>query len=109
MVKVIGNSKIPVDGVIVQGDSLIDESLVTGESMPASETVGDNVICGSINLDGVLLIRATRVGRDTTLSQIVKLVESAQTTKAPVQQYADRLASYFVPIILFLSSITWST
>ena len=109
IVKVNSDSKIPVDGVVVHGSTLADESLVTGESLPIPKRVGSPVISGSMNLNGIILIRATRVGRDTTLAQIVRLVESAQTTKAPVQQYADRVAAYFVPSIFFLSLTTLFT
>lgn len=103
IVKVNADTKIPVDGVIVHGNAMVDESLVTGESLPVAKKLHSPVICGSVNLNGCILIRATRVGRETTLSQIVKLVESAQTTKAPVQHYADRIAAYFVPLIFFMA------
>lgn len=106
IVKVGPDSKIPVDGNVIEGNALVDESLVTGESMPIAKSSGSAAISGSVNLNGVILIRASRVGKDTTLAQIVKLVESAQTTKAPVQHYADKVSSYFVPLIFFMSITT---
>lgn len=109
IVKVTSDSKIPVDGEVVFGSSTVDESLVTGESMPIHKSIGNEVLCGSSSLNGVMYVRASRVGKDTTLSQIVKLVETAQTTKAPVQQYADKVASHFVPIIFFTSITTLFT
>lgn len=109
IVKVTSNSKIPVDGLVMWGSALVDESLITGESLPVSKNLGANVISGSLNLNGIILIRATRVGRETTLAQIVKLVETAQTTKAPVQQYADKVSGFFVPLIFLLSLITLFT
>lgn len=109
IVKVAPDTKIPVDGIVIHGRASVNESLLTGESMPVSKQIGSNVISGSINLNGLILIKATRVGKDTTLAQIVKLVESAQTTKAPVQHYADKVSSYFVPLIFFLSLVTLFT
>ncbi|KAF4448888.1 Cu2+-exporting ATPase [Fusarium austroafricanum] len=94
--------KLPADGILVRGETFVDESMVTGEAMPVQKRVGDNVIGGTVNGDGRVDFRVTRAGRDTQLSQIVKLVQDAQTTRAPIQRLADTLAGYFVPMILVL-------
>ena len=99
--------KIPVDGVVIQGRSLVDESMLTGESLPNEKRIGDDVIGSTQNANGILKIEATRVGKETTLSQIIKLVESAQGSKAPIQKLADRVSSIFVPIILALALVTF--
>ncbi|CAM1509990.1 Fc.00g003250.m01.CDS01 [Cosmosporella sp. VM-42] len=99
--------KLPADGVLVRGETYVDESMVTGEAMPVQKRVGDNVIGGTVNGDGRVDFRVTRAGRDTQLSQIVKLVQDAQTTRAPIQQLADTLAGYFVPTILILGVTTF--
>ncbi|OAQ76035.1 heavy metal translocating P-type ATPase [Purpureocillium lilacinum] len=99
--------KIPADGVMVRGETYVDESMVTGEAMPVQKRLGDNVIGGTVNGNGRVDFRVTRAGRDTQLSQIVKLVQEAQTTRAPIQQLADTLAGYFVPTILILGLITF--
>src|SRR5881628_962531 len=99
--------RIAVDGVIVGGFSAIDESMITGESIPVEKKVGDTVIGATINRTGLLRIRATRVGADTTLNQIIKLVEDAQASRAPIQRLADRVASVFVPAVVGIATLTF--
>lgn len=99
--------KIPVDGVVIDGKSSVDESMITGESIPVSKVIGDAVIGATINKNGLLKIRAEKVGQDTALSQIIKLVEDAQTEKPPIQRKADAIAEVFVPFVLLISLITF--
>ena len=99
--------KIPVDGKVIEGSSTVDESMVTGESISIEKITGDNVIGGTINKFGTLSFVATRVGSNTTLARIIKLIEDAQGSKAPIQRFADNISSYFVPIILLIAITTF--
>jgi heavy metal translocating P-type ATPase len=99
-------AKIPVDGVITEGSSFIDESMVTGEPMPAQKKIGDSVVSGTINTSGSFTFKATKVGSETLLAQIIKMVEDAQGSKAPIQALADKISSVFVPIVLVIAFLT---
>jgi Cu+-exporting ATPase len=99
--------RVPVDGTVHQGYSSIDESMVTGESIPVEKNIGDEVIGATINKTGSFQFEATRIGKDTTLAQIVRLVEEAQGSKAPIQRLADVIASYFVPIVIGIAITTF--
>ncbi|GFP77290.1 heavy metal translocating P-type ATPase [Clostridium fungisolvens] len=103
--------KLPVDGSIVEGLTSIDESMLTGESIPVEKTVGDSVYGASINKNGMIKYKATKVGKDTALAQIIKLVEDAQGSKAPIAKMADIISGYFVPVVIglaLIASITWA-
>ncbi|MFA6158207.1 MAG: copper-translocating P-type ATPase [Candidatus Paceibacterota bacterium] len=99
-------AKIPVDGVISLGSSFVDESMVTGEPMPAQKKVGDSVVAGTMNTSGSFSFKATKVGSETLLAQIIKMVENAQGSKAPIQALADKISGIFVPIVLVLAFVT---
>lgn len=99
--------RVPVDGIIVEGNSSLDESMITGESIPIDKTVGDNVIGATINKFGAFKFEATKIGKDTVLSQIIKLVEDAQGSKAPVQRLADKISGVFVPIVVIIALIAF--
>ncbi|MFU8797077.1 MAG: HAD-IC family P-type ATPase, partial [Dehalococcoidia bacterium] len=102
--------KIPTDGEVVEGQSHVDESIATGESIPVDKAPGDTVLGATINKEGRLKVRATRIGADTFLSQVIKLVEQAQSSKVPIQEFADRVTARFVPVVIviaFASLLAW--
>ncbi len=99
--------KVPVDGILVEGSSAVDESMLTGESLPVSKKTGDEVIGATINKTGAFKFRATKVGKDTALAQIVKMVQDAQNSKAPIARMADTVSGYFVPVVMILAVITF--
>ncbi|MED3911805.1 heavy metal translocating P-type ATPase [Peribacillus simplex] len=99
--------KIPVDGEVVEGNSAVDESMLTGESIPVDKTIGDTVIGSTLNKNGFLKMKATKIGRDTALSQIIKVVEVAQGSKAPIQRLADQISGVFVPIVVGIALLTF--
>ncbi len=99
-------AKIPVDGVITEGESFIDEAMVTGEPMPVQKKVGDSVVSGTINTSGSFMFKATKIGSETLLAQIIKMVEEAQGSKAPIQALADKISAVFVPIVLLIALLT---
>ncbi|MGH8071846.1 MAG: heavy metal translocating P-type ATPase [Candidatus Entotheonellia bacterium] len=107
LVRVRPGEKVPVDGVIREGHSTLDESMLTGESLPVEKRAGDTVIGATLNKTGSFVFEATKVGRDTTLAQIVRLVEEAQGSKAPMQRLADTISGYFVPVVLVLAALTF--
>ncbi len=108
LVLVRPGERLPVDGVVVEGASFVDESMITGEPIPVEKQSGAEVVGGTVNKTGAFTLRATRVGADTVLSQIIKMVEEAQSTKPPIQRLADRIASVFVPIVLAIAAATFA-
>jgi cation-transporting ATPase V len=106
VVRVRPGEKIPTDGVVMEGASAVDESMLTGESIPVEKTEGDRVIGGTLCTDGTLLVRTTQVGSETALAQIVRLVAAAQSSKAPIQRLADQVAGIFVPIVIGIAAVT---
>ncbi len=99
--------KVATDGTVEDGSSAVDESMITGESIPVDKSSGSPVVGGSINKNGALRVRATRVGKDTALAQIIKLVEDAQSSKAPIQRYADRVSAWFVPAVIGIATVSF--
>jgi len=98
--------KVPTDGVVLEGESAVDESMATGESMPVNKRPGDEVIGATVNQEGLLKVEATRVGKDTFLAQVIKLVEECQGSKVPIQEFADRVTGVFVPVVITIAVLT---
>lgn len=105
--QVLPGDKFPVDGCVLEGSTLVDEAMLTGEAMPVPKIVGDDVVAGTLNQSALITIEATRTGQQTTLAQIIDLVETAQTRKAPIQQFADRVAGYFTYGVLAIATLTF--
>lgn len=100
--------KVPVDGMIIEGHSSVDESMITGESIPVEKKKGETVIGSTLNKQGNFTFKATKVGAETTLAKIIKLIEDAQTQKAPIQRFADKVSAYFVPLVIYIALITFT-
>ncbi len=107
MLRVRPGERIPVDGVVVDGQTAIDESMLTGEPLPVAKRPGDELIGATMNATGSVVMRATRVGRDTVLASIVAMVQRAQGSKAPIQRLADRISEIFVPFVLVMAGATF--
>jgi Cu+-exporting ATPase len=107
LVKVLRGTKVPADGVVTEGSSAVDEAFLTGESLPVHKQTGDDVIGASINQESTLIVRVTRAASESTLANILHLMENAQSGKAPIQKFADRLSGVFVPIVVVLAFLTW--
>ncbi len=99
--------KVPTDGIVVEGESTIDESMATGESMPVNKLPEDEVIGATVNQEGLIKVKATKIGKDTFLSQVIKMVEECQGSKVPIQEFADRITSFFVPVVLVAAGLTF--
>ena len=106
LIRVKPGEKVPVDGIVTEGNSTVDESMLTGESIPVSKAVGDEVIGASLNKTGSFILKATKIGKDTALSQIIQLVEQAQGSKAPIAKLADKVSGVFVPIVIALALVS---
>lgn len=110
ILRVKPGQKIPVDGIIVEGTTTVDQSMITGESIPVEKKISDLVIAGTLNTTGSFLMKAEKIGENTVLASIIKLVENAQNTKAPIQELADKISAYFVPFVMSLAiaaSVLW--
>lgn len=108
VLRVRPGEKIPVDGIVLEGRASVDESMLTGESLPVDRGPGETVVGASIDIDGSLTVRATHIGKDTALARIIHLVERAQTSKAPAQRLADQISQYFVPVVLLIAGATFA-
>ena len=108
VLRVRPGESIPVDGVVLEGSSAVDESALTGESIPVEKAAGDTVNAATVNRTGSFTFRATRVGADTSLAKIIQLVEDANATKAPIARMADRVAGVFVPVVFVISAVTFA-
>ena len=106
IIRILPGEKIPVDGVIISGDTSVDQSIMTGESLPVDKSVGEDVFCGTINLFGAIDIRATKVGEDSSLQKLIRMVQEAEDKKAPMARVADKCASWLVPVALLIAIIT---
>ncbi|KAM0855251.1 hypothetical protein ACQ4PT_049950 [Festuca glaucescens] len=106
-IKILPGEKVPVDGVVIKGQSYVNESMITGEARPIAKKPGDKVIGGTVNDNGFIIVKATHVGSETALSQIVQLVEAAQLARAPVQRLADKISRFFVPTVVVAAFVTW--
>ncbi|MCM1062595.1 MAG: cation-translocating P-type ATPase [Eubacterium sp.] len=107
LLRVLPGETIPVDGEIISGETSVDQSIITGESLPVDKTVGDSVFCGTINRFGAVDIKATKVGEDSSLKKLIRMVEDAETKQAPTQRIADKWASWLVPVALMIAVVTW--
>ncbi|KAJ3322208.1 serine/threonine protein kinase Ran1 [Boothiomyces sp. JEL0866] len=107
ILKVLPGARIPTDGLIFHGNSYVDESMLTGESLPIYKAKGDSVFAGTVNQSNVILIKVVKTGSETTLSRIISLVQEAQSSRAPIQIYADKISAIFVPAVLVISALTW--
>ncbi|KAK9273717.1 hypothetical protein L1049_018527 [Liquidambar formosana] len=107
IIKIVPGTKVPIDGVVINGQSHVNESMITGEAIPVAKRPGDKVVGGTMNENGCLLVKATHVGPETALSQIVQLVEAAQLARAPIQKLADQISKFFVPTVVVAAFTTW--
>jgi len=107
LIKVYPGNSVPIDGVVIFGKAIVDESMLTGEAHPVAKEIGSNVFGGTMNQQGNIIVKVKKTAEHSSLNQIMKLVENAQNAKAPIQAYADTIAKYFVPFIITLSCLTW--